>query len=157
LKVNATLTNIDLEDNGIDDDGVAAIADALKVNCTLTKINLEDNDIGDYGAAVIADALKVNRTLMQINLKRNDIGEDGTAVIANVEKYRKDKFKEILLCLKHYNYSLYDAMSSYYKKNICDETLIELDDYIKDDYYDSDYEDSYKYGGLKRRSVTIKI
>jgi len=98
----------------------------------------------------------MNRTLKWIYLKENSIGEYGTAEISAVEKYRKDKFKEILLCLKHYDYSLYDAMSSYYKKNICDETFIELDDYIND-YYDSDDEEAYNYGGLKSRSVTIKI
>jgi len=100
----------------------------------------------------------MNRTLKWIYLKENSIGEYGTAEIAAVEQYRKDKFKEILLCLKHnnYDYSLYDAMSSYYKKNICDKTFVELDDYIKD-YYDSDDEEVYNYGGIPCRSVTIKF
>ena len=37
LKVNKTLTSIDLSDNEIEEDGAKLIAEALKVNETLTK------------------------------------------------------------------------------------------------------------------------
>jgi hypothetical protein len=54
-------------------EGGAALADALKVNSTLTTINLDRNSIGDEGYAALADALKVNSTLTTINLFDNSI------------------------------------------------------------------------------------
>merc|ERR1712000_264773 len=74
LKVNKTLTSINLRYNKIGDAGAEKIAEALKVNKTLTSINLRDNKIGDAGAEKIAEALKVNKTLTSLNLRENGIG-----------------------------------------------------------------------------------
>jgi hypothetical protein len=45
---------------GLGDEDAAALADALKVNSSVTFINLEDNQIGNEGALALADALQVN-------------------------------------------------------------------------------------------------
>jgi hypothetical protein len=43
-----------------------ALADALKVNTSMTTINLQKNEVGDEGALALADALKVNTSLKTI-------------------------------------------------------------------------------------------
>jgi len=68
LKVNKTLTEIDLRGNDIKKEGAKALAEALKVNSTVTNINLEKNQIGTEGAKAFAEALKVNKTLVNIGL-----------------------------------------------------------------------------------------
>ena len=52
------LTDLNLFDNNIRDEGAAAIADALKGNGVLTKLGLFDNSIGPTGATALADALR---------------------------------------------------------------------------------------------------
>eukprot|EP00434_Breviolum_minutum_P042002 symbB.v1.2.037370.t1/scaffold5500.1/size26397/1 len=85
LKVNKTLTNIDLSRNGIGIKGAkawclgrgSALAEALKVNKTLTNIDLINNWIGKEGAKALAEALKVNMTVTNIDLRLNGIGKEG--------------------------------------------------------------------------------
>ena len=50
-------------------------------NTTLTQLELYDNSIGDDGARALATALERNTTLTQLNLGRNSIGDDGKAAI----------------------------------------------------------------------------
>ena len=50
----------------IGENGGKAIAEALKVNTTVTSINLEWNEIGDDGAEAIEEALWVNTTVTSI-------------------------------------------------------------------------------------------
>ena len=75
LKVNSTLTVLNLADNGTGDQGATGLAEALKVNSTLTELNLEGSDTGDQGATSLAEALKVNSTLTVLDLRVNNIGE----------------------------------------------------------------------------------
>ena len=56
---------------------VKAIGEALKVNTSLTKINLYENNIGDEGGKAIGEALKVNISLTEIILACNKIGDEG--------------------------------------------------------------------------------
>ena len=45
--------------NNIGDEGAEAIAEALKVNATLTKLNLEGNyNMGDAGKRAVRNAVK---------------------------------------------------------------------------------------------------
>ncbi len=62
-----------LAGNEIGDEGARAIAKALKMNSTLSLINLQDNQIGDYGALAFAEALNHRFTLYSIDLSRNRI------------------------------------------------------------------------------------
>ena len=86
LKVNSTLTKLDLCGNGIGYQGATGLAEALKVNSTLTELNLRVNDIGDQGATGLAEALKVNSTLTELNLRVNDIGDQGATGLAEALK-----------------------------------------------------------------------
>ncbi|KJE94543.1 hypothetical protein CAOG_05175 [Capsaspora owczarzaki ATCC 30864] len=86
LKVNTTLTQLDLPYNQIGDVGAHAIAQALKVNTTVTKLYLLRNQIGDVGAQAIAEALKGNTTLTHVNLFHNHIGDAGAQAIAEALK-----------------------------------------------------------------------
>ena len=55
--------------------GAKAIGEALKVNTSLTSINLGHNNIGDEGGKAIEEALRVNTSLTWIGLSHNNIGD----------------------------------------------------------------------------------
>ena len=89
IKVNKTLTELNLSDNGVSDAGVSSIAEAIKVNKTLTDLNLSDNGISDAGVSSIAEAIKVNKTLTDLNLSDNGVSDAGAASIAEAIKVNK--------------------------------------------------------------------
>ena len=60
VKVNKTLTNLNLSDNGMSEAGATSIAEVIKFNKTLTNLNLCSNGISNAGATSIAEAIKVN-------------------------------------------------------------------------------------------------
>ncbi|KAL0244701.1 hypothetical protein GEMRC1_008783 [Eukaryota sp. GEM-RC1] len=92
LKVNNSVSSIHLGGTSIGDEGVKALVEALKVNTVVTSIDLWDNSIGDEGACSIADALKINTTVTSVDLKFNSIGDDGAKALADVlEIQRKVK------------------------------------------------------------------
>src|SRR6202042_1944373 len=95
LRLNNTITNIDLTVNKIGDESAKAIADALKVNNTITDIDLFGNQIGDEGAKAIADALKVNDTITVIGLFSNQIGDDGEKAIVGALEGNRLKVKKL--------------------------------------------------------------
>ncbi|KAL0242772.1 hypothetical protein GEMRC1_005335 [Eukaryota sp. GEM-RC1] len=86
LKVNASVTSIDLEFNSIGAEGARALAEALKVNASLTIIDLSNNSIGAKGARDLAEALKVNGSVTSVNLWNNSVGDEGARVMADVLK-----------------------------------------------------------------------
>ncbi|KJE97551.1 hypothetical protein CAOG_09082 [Capsaspora owczarzaki ATCC 30864] len=81
LKVNTTLTQLDLWSNQIGDEGAQAIAEALRANTTLTWLKLSYNQIGDAGAQAIAEALKVDKRMTLLFLHYNCIGIFGSQAI----------------------------------------------------------------------------
>ncbi|CAF1592671.1 unnamed protein product, partial [Didymodactylos carnosus] len=82
LKVNKTLTTLNLENNEISVRGGEALAEALKVNKTLTTLNLAGNQISDGGGEALAEALKMNKTLTTLDLARNQISVRGGEALA---------------------------------------------------------------------------
>jgi hypothetical protein len=58
------MQSVNLQGAGIGVDCVLSLANALKENTTVTKITLTytNNGINDEGAAALADALKVNKS-----------------------------------------------------------------------------------------------
>ncbi|KAL0242847.1 hypothetical protein GEMRC1_005410 [Eukaryota sp. GEM-RC1] len=86
LKVNASITSIDLGGNSIGNEGARALADALKVNASITSIDLGGNSIGDEGARALADVLKVNASITSINLDSNTIRDEGARALADALK-----------------------------------------------------------------------
>jgi hypothetical protein len=74
LAENKTLTELDLSNNSIDDEG----AKALAANDTLRILNLSNNSIDDEGAK----ALAANDTLRILNLSDNKIGDEGAIALS---------------------------------------------------------------------------
>ena len=79
--------------NSIGNEGAVYLADALKVNTTLTSLNLSDNIIGKEGEAYLADALKVNTTLTSLNLYVNSLGNGGSERIGIGLKRNREVFE----------------------------------------------------------------
>ena len=66
------LTNLNLFDNIIGDEGAVALASALRVNKVLMKsLVLWKNNIGDEGAKALASALRGNGVLKTLSLYGN--------------------------------------------------------------------------------------
>ncbi|KAL0235826.1 hypothetical protein GEMRC1_002408 [Eukaryota sp. GEM-RC1] len=102
LKVNDSITSIDLTDTYIDSEGAVLFADAFKVNSTITatiafaqalKVNssithldLQRTAIDIEGAVALAEALKVNSTVSVINLRFNAIDDEGAIALADALK-----------------------------------------------------------------------
>ena len=72
LKVNSTLTTLNLRGNLIDVEGAVVIAEALKLNVSLISLDLCSNRI-EAGALAIAEALKVNSALTSLQICENNI------------------------------------------------------------------------------------
>ncbi|MBP9693292.1 MAG: hypothetical protein KBE16_01095 [Alphaproteobacteria bacterium] len=89
LKVNKTLTNLELEDNSVGDEGAQVLADALKENRTLTSLYLGLNEVKAEGARTLAEALKENETLKRFELVMNNIGHEGAILFADALKINK--------------------------------------------------------------------
>src|SRR3990167_5808111 len=86
LKVNSTITTIDLRSNKIDAAGAQALAEALKVNSTITTIDLMHNQIGAAGAQALAEALKQKATITRLDLAWNQVGDAGAQALAEALK-----------------------------------------------------------------------
>ena len=86
LKQNTSLTQLNMSDHVISDQGAADLAEALKQNTSITRFNLSYNVISDQGAAALAEALKQNTGLTQLNLSGNVISAQGAAGLAEALK-----------------------------------------------------------------------
>ena len=54
----------------IGDSGASSLSEALKVNSSLTQLNLRDNSIGDSGAKSLSDAMESNITITELDIHR---------------------------------------------------------------------------------------
>ncbi|KAI9016709.1 kinase-like domain-containing protein [Hyaloraphidium curvatum] len=85
-------------DQKLDDVAARAIAVALKDASarSLTQLDLHNNSIGDEGAIAIADALKTNSTLEYLWLG-NAVGDAGTGAFAELLKAKSTGLKVLVL------------------------------------------------------------
>ena len=83
LKINNTLTKLNLAYNPIGDTGAGAFALMLQSNNNLDYLGLEESGITAAGAQLLAAALPTNMTLKTIVLANNSIGDLGVIAIAN--------------------------------------------------------------------------
>ena len=77
LRVNTSLTSLNLSYNLIGDEEAHSLSEALRENTSLTSLILSDNSIGDDGANFLSEALRVNTSLTSLDLCRNSIGDEG--------------------------------------------------------------------------------
>eukprot|EP00051_Salpingoeca_urceolata_P025188 m.448271 g.448271 ORF g.448271 m.448271 type:complete len:548 (-) comp20315_c14_seq30:319-1962(-) len=80
LTANTTLTSLTWEKSEIGH--ASAFGQALATNTTLTSLDLSDNHIGADGAAALGQALAANTALTSLHLHYNKIGHAGAAALA---------------------------------------------------------------------------
>ena len=68
LRVNASLTELNLDDNGLGAEGGKAIGDALRINTSLTSLSLSDTKLDEKGVFAIAESLPFNASLTKLDL-----------------------------------------------------------------------------------------
>ncbi len=110
LLQRCVLTRIDLRKNGFDSDGAVAISAALRLNQTLTMLDLSDNRITDRGAVSLAgdkrkreekkekksnmvllciETLQLCRQLKLLDVGKNPLGEEGERKIRQAAQFQK--------------------------------------------------------------------
>ena len=63
IKVNTTLTTVNLSYNGLSDDGAAALGRYVRLNNTLRHLDVTNNRFSETGARVFSAGLKKNESL----------------------------------------------------------------------------------------------
>ena len=82
LRVNTSLTSLDLGQNYIVDELASSLSKALRVNTSLTCLHLWNNLIGYKGASSLSEALRVNTSLTSLDLNMNSIGAEGASSLS---------------------------------------------------------------------------
>ena len=77
LRVNTSLSSLDLSHNSIRSEKANSLFQALIVNTSLSSLDLSYNSIGDKGTNTLAQALIVNTSLSSLDLSHNFIGGKG--------------------------------------------------------------------------------
>lgn len=84
LKLNTTLTTLDLSSNYLDTDDIAILCDGLKVNKHLRHLNLTNNRFGNAGAKLLFDTLAARKArLIQLNLSHTGLTDEFTQTIVD--------------------------------------------------------------------------
>jgi hypothetical protein len=97
LKINKSLTSLDLSANDLTDEGVSRLAAVLLTHRTLNKLVLEENYIGDEGAGELSDVLERNTCITALYLGRNFIGDEGRLKIGQALLTRARPQQEYLI------------------------------------------------------------
>lgn len=86
LNANTSLTEPDAWDFSLDYDAAIIFGELLKVNTSLTMLNLQGNEIGNLGTVAMADGIKANdsSSLHFLNISNNNIGVVGARSIATM-------------------------------------------------------------------------
>jgi len=79
LRTSPNLQSLCLKWNhvGSNERGVRALCDVLKVNTSISQLDLRNNKIGGEAGAVLADMLRHNNTISHVDLSWNDLGVEG--------------------------------------------------------------------------------
>eukprot|EP00123_Amoebidium_parasiticum_P014687 comp22599_c0_seq2/m.34648 comp22599_c0_seq2/g.34648 ORF comp22599_c0_seq2/g.34648 comp22599_c0_seq2/m.34648 type:complete len:354 (-) comp22599_c0_seq2:720-1781(-) len=85
LLANHTLTSLCLVFNGLDAEGVIALAEALSINQTLSHLDLRHNQLTAAGTMALAHALRLNKSLTHVMLDPPEEGDEvGQEMVAMV-------------------------------------------------------------------------
>jgi len=72
-----------LDWNGLGEGGGRALAETLRLNTTLTSLNLRGNGLREGGGQALAETLRLlNKTVTSLNLRSNGLGEGGGRALA---------------------------------------------------------------------------
>lgn len=74
LQKNKWIEELDLSNNGLDDDGIREISEGLKENSGVQRLNLARNHFGTEGANYLHEALQTNRSVQDLDLSSNALG-----------------------------------------------------------------------------------
>jgi len=86
IKSTKSITKIDIKNDDIHEDAIAAIMDALKTNTTVTWLDMSDNFSRGKGEQ-IGEMIKANKTLTYLNLNVNQLtDEDSQYVLEALEQ-----------------------------------------------------------------------
>jgi hypothetical protein len=66
--------------SGLKPMNIRVMVPSLKINATITKLDLRDNNLGSRGAMYIASLLRENEYIDELNLGNNDIGTQGMTI-----------------------------------------------------------------------------
>ena len=94
-----------MRSNQIGDKGAVAIADALKINSSVTEIDLHYNQVGDKGAVALIGALKQNPYIRIMYVDSGYVQDtmhkllDRNRWIAGRAKVAKNEATTLLLCV----------------------------------------------------------
>ena len=89
VQVSTTLHSLEISNNVISDDGVLSISDFFKINNNVCKLNLSGNEIRDEGTKKLSEAIKVNTTLQDLNLSKNKITDKGANELSKAIEMNK--------------------------------------------------------------------
>lgn len=93
LRLNTTLTELDLSWNAIRLESAIAIADALMQNNTLKTLYLGYNSFGDMPSQILGRTLKTNTGLTLLDLEYNSITPKAATVLANAISFNETLLK----------------------------------------------------------------
>jgi Ran GTPase-activating protein (RanGAP) involved in mRNA processing and transport len=82
LKLNASISHIDMSTWGVDCKGCPFISEVIQNNKTLMFMDLDSNRIGVKGALSLSLALQSTHQLMSVNLRGNILCDEGVSLIA---------------------------------------------------------------------------
>lgn len=74
LHKSSLITELNLSNTGLDDDGIKEICDGIKKNTSIKTLNLSYNHFGVAGASYLADALSINKSIESVDLSNNALG-----------------------------------------------------------------------------------
>ncbi|WP_010298256.1 tetratricopeptide repeat protein [Candidatus Odyssella thessalonicensis] len=95
--LGSTLEVLSLVKLGLNSKDAAQIAEALKSNTSLTELNLDNNPIKDEGSKAIAEALKNNRSLQTLQITNTQTTAEGLASFGALLEYKNGKQKNTSL------------------------------------------------------------
>lgn len=72
-------------------DGLQSVCLGLRVNKTITHLDLSNNYIGSESAQMIAEMIEYNDTLEYINLSNNNLEYNGEQIIKEAAKKRQSE------------------------------------------------------------------
>ena len=82
VEPESSLTELDLNSNGLGDGGAEALGGAVGNDPQLSILNLDSNAITPTGASALGQALRSNSHLTRLSLRQNPLSDEGASAVA---------------------------------------------------------------------------